>query len=65
MAGREIEETGPYEKKKNILERPECSKSQKVGAGYILAHYHYKELLSELTIGQFFALRELGLCSMR
>ena len=37
-------------KEKNITERPECSKSQKVGTGYILAHHHYLELLSELII---------------
>ena len=28
-------------KRKHYVERPECSKSQKVGAGYILAHHHY------------------------
>ena len=29
-------------KKKHCVERHECSKSQKVGAGYILAHYHHQ-----------------------
>ena len=43
VAGREIEETLVIlSKEKNIIERLECSKSQKVGAGYIPAHHHYK-----------------------